>query len=55
VNRRAVLHVAGRNRPVQAGGIVFVPGKTDHHFHSIEEELTALVFFAPAETLDVSG
>ena len=51
VSGRGVLHVAGRDRPVQAGSVVFVAGETEHRFHSIDEELTALVFFAPAETL----
>jgi mannose-6-phosphate isomerase-like protein (cupin superfamily) len=50
VSGRAVLQVAGRDQPVQAGSTVFVAQKVEHHFHSIDEELTALVFFAPAET-----
>ena len=54
VGGRAVLDVAGRDQPVQAGSVVFVAGETEHHFHSIDEELTTLVFFAPAETPDVS-
>jgi len=55
VSGRAVLRVAGRDQPVQAGSLVFVAGEAEHRFHSIEEDLTALVFFAPAETLDASG
>ena len=54
VSGRGVLHVAGRDQPVQAGSVAFVAGKTEHHFHSIDEELTTLVFFAPAETPSVS-
>jgi quercetin dioxygenase-like cupin family protein len=34
---------------VHAGSIIYVAKNMDHHFHSIEEELTVLVFFAPAE------
>jgi quercetin dioxygenase-like cupin family protein len=34
---------------VQAGSIVYVAKNVEHRFHSIEEELTVLVFFAPAE------
>jgi len=49
VSGRGVLQVEGRDQPVQAGSVVFVAGKARHHFHSIEEELTTLVFFAPAE------
>jgi hypothetical protein len=28
---------------------MFVPAAAEHRFHDITEELTALVFFAPAE------
>jgi len=45
-----VLNVDGEERPVRPGSIVFVPRLVPHYFHQIEEELTALVFFAPAET-----
>jgi quercetin dioxygenase-like cupin family protein len=31
------------------GSIVYVEKNVAHRFHSIEEELTILVFFAPAE------
>jgi quercetin dioxygenase-like cupin family protein len=34
---------------VQAGSVVYVAKNVAHHFHSIEEDLTVLVFFAPAE------
>jgi quercetin dioxygenase-like cupin family protein len=51
VSGRGVLQVAGRDQGVQAGSIVFVAGEIDHRFHSIDEELTVLVFFAPAESL----
>ncbi len=37
------------NRAVQAGSILYVAKNVEHRFHSIEEELTMLVFFAPAE------
>ena len=50
VSGRAVLQVAGRDHPVQAGSTVFVAKQAEHHFHSIDEELAALVFLAPAET-----
>ncbi len=49
VSGRAKIFVAGEDRNVQAGSIVYVPKNVEHHFHSIEEELTVLVFFAPAE------
>jgi len=49
VSGRAKILVANEERDVQAGSIVYVAKNVAHHFHSIEEELTVLVFFAPAE------
>ena len=49
VRGRAQVLVAEENRHVQAGSIVYVAKNVAHRFHSIEEELTVLVFFAPAE------
>ena len=49
VSGRAKILVADEERDVQAGSIVYVAKNIAHHFHSIEEELTVLVFFAPAE------
>jgi len=49
VSGKAVIRVGGDNRDVQAGSIVYVAKNVDHRFHSIAEELTLLVFFAPAE------
>jgi mannose-6-phosphate isomerase-like protein (cupin superfamily) len=49
VRGRAQITVADENRAVQAGSVVYVEKNVAHHFHSIEEELTLLVFFAPAE------
>jgi mannose-6-phosphate isomerase-like protein (cupin superfamily) len=49
VSGKAQITIADENRAVQAGSIVYVEKNIAHHFHSIEEELTALVFFAPAE------
>ncbi len=50
VSGRGQIYVAGENRPVQAGSIVFVAAHDVHYFHSIEAALDILVFFAPAET-----
>ena len=52
VNGRAKIMVADEDRDVQAGSVVYVSKNVAHHFHSIEEELTILVFFAPAESSD---
>ena len=49
VSGRAQILVAEENRDVQAGSIVYVAKNVAHRFHSIEEELMVLVFFAPAE------
>jgi len=49
VSGRAQIHVADEDRPVRAGSVVYVAKNVEHRFHSIEEDLTVLVFFAPAE------
>ena len=46
---RAKIKVADEDHDVLAGSIVYVAKNVEHRFHSIEEELTVLVFFAPAE------
>jgi mannose-6-phosphate isomerase-like protein (cupin superfamily) len=43
------IEVAGESRPVCEGSIIYVPATVEHHFHSITEEISVLVFFAPAE------
>ncbi|MDQ3003811.1 MAG: cupin domain-containing protein [Chloroflexota bacterium] len=49
VSGRGKVLVAEESRDVQPGSIVYVAKNVAHRFHSIEEELTLLVFFAPAE------
>jgi len=49
VSGQARILVADENCEVQAGSIVYVEKNVAHRFHSIEEDLTVLVFFAPAE------
>ncbi len=49
VQGQAQIQVATEHTPVHAGSIVFVGANVDHRFHSITEDLTVLVFFAPAE------
>ena len=46
---RAQIKVADEERTLQAGSVIYVARNVEHKFHSIEEELTVLVFFAPAE------
>lgn len=49
VSGRAVIRVGDEDRAVQAGSVVFVGADVPHRFHDIEEALTVLVFFGPAE------
>ncbi|NWG06417.1 MAG: cupin domain-containing protein [Chloroflexi bacterium] len=49
VSGKAKIKVADEDRTVQAGSVVYVAKNVEHRFHSIEEELMVLVFFAPAE------
>jgi mannose-6-phosphate isomerase-like protein (cupin superfamily) len=49
VSGRAKIRVGEEDRDVQAGSIVYVAKNVEHRFHSIEEELIVMVFFAPAE------
>jgi mannose-6-phosphate isomerase-like protein (cupin superfamily) len=39
--------VADEDGPVRAGSVVYVAAGVDHRFHSIEEDLEVLVFWAP--------
>ena len=49
VGGRARIRVGADDRAVEAGTVVFVEAGVEHRFHAIEEDLTVLVFFAPAE------
>ena len=45
----ASIRVADEDRAVTVGSVVFVAANDVHYFHDITEDLTVLVFFAPAE------
>ena len=47
INGRGVIQVAGEDRPVKPGSLVFVAAGVAHHFHSIDHDLRVLVFWAP--------
>ncbi len=47
VSGAATIEVAGENRPVSAGSVIYVDAHVDHRFHSITEELKVIVVFAP--------
>ena len=49
VSGRGSIRVADEDCPVDVGSIMYVQAGVEHRFHSIAEELTLLVFFAPAE------
>ena len=49
VQGKAQLKVANEDIPVEPGSLVFVAANVEHRFHTITEDLTVLVFFAPAE------
>jgi mannose-6-phosphate isomerase-like protein (cupin superfamily) len=49
VEGRAKIKVADEDREVRAGSVIYVAKNIPHRFHSIEQDLIVLVFFAPAE------
>lgn len=51
IRGRGFIRVGDEDRALEAGSVVFVPARVEHRFHTIGEELTLLVFFAPAESL----
>ncbi len=51
ISGRGQIRVAEEDRPVQAGSTVFVAASIAHRFHTITEDLTILVFFAPPHVL----
>jgi len=42
-----VIRVGDEDRPVKAGSIIYVGEGMEHRFHSITEDLSILVIFAP--------
>ncbi|MEO7003639.1 MAG: cupin domain-containing protein [Ktedonobacterales bacterium] len=49
ISGQASIQVGETDTPVAAGSLVFVAAHVEHRFHDISEELSVLVFFAPAE------
>jgi mannose-6-phosphate isomerase-like protein (cupin superfamily) len=45
---RGRIRVAGEDRAVRPGSIVYVAAGVEHRFHSIEEDLEVVVFWSPA-------
>jgi quercetin dioxygenase-like cupin family protein len=50
IRGKSRMRVGSEDRSVAVGSVIFVAAHEEHRFHDIEEELTVLVFFAPAET-----
>lgn len=50
ISGKGKFHYDGEDVDVQAGSTLYVPKHVEHRFHSIEEDLQIIVFFAPAET-----
>jgi mannose-6-phosphate isomerase-like protein (cupin superfamily) len=50
VRGRGRFRAAGEDTEISAGSLLFVAAEVDHRFYDIEEELSVLVFFAPAES-----
>jgi len=49
ISGRAFIKVGEEDREVRPGSIIFVEAAIAHRFHTITEDLTVLVLFAPAE------
>jgi mannose-6-phosphate isomerase-like protein (cupin superfamily) len=50
VQGRARMRAGADVQSIGQGSIIFVAANLEHRFYDIEEELTVLVLFAPAET-----
>ena len=50
IRGRARFGAGDEDREVSAGSVLFVAAEVEHRFCDIAEELTVLVFFAPAES-----
>src|SRR5579864_1562366 len=47
ISGRGTIRVAGEDREVRPGSLVFVGAGVEHRFHEIDEDLRVLVFWAP--------
>ena len=50
VHGRARMKAGNEDHAVEPGAVIFVAAGVEHRFYDIEQELTVLVFFAPAES-----
>lgn len=49
IDGKGKFYQDGKELEVTKGTILYVPALSEHYFFSVEEKLTILVFFAPAE------
>jgi len=49
VQGRARMRAGQHDQAVTRGTLIFVPAHVEHRFYDIVEQITVLVFFAPAE------
>jgi mannose-6-phosphate isomerase-like protein (cupin superfamily) len=47
---KARMRAGAQDQSVHQGSIIFIAAGVEHRFYDIEEEITLLVLFAPAET-----
>jgi mannose-6-phosphate isomerase-like protein (cupin superfamily) len=50
VRGRARMRAGSEDQAVGEGSIIFVAAEIEHRFYDVTEDLTVLVFFAPAES-----
>jgi mannose-6-phosphate isomerase-like protein (cupin superfamily) len=50
VRGRARMRAGSEDHAVSEGSVIYVAAEAEHRFYDITEELTVLVFFAPAES-----
>ena len=55
VSGRGTFRVGAEDRAVGPGTILVVKAGDEHSFHTIREDLSLLVFFAPAESAPASN
>jgi len=51
VKGKGRMRAGSEDHWVGPGSLIYIGAEADHRFYDIEEELTVLVFFAPAETV----
>lgn len=47
---KARMRAGAQDQAVRPGTLIFIAAGVEHRFYDIEEEISLLVFFAPAET-----